>query len=878
MKMISTFFLTLSIGVTIIALDTTVVQAQAPQNINYQAIVRDNTGAILSTHAVGIRFTIKNGNEGETLYQETAHLVSNQFGLVTHGIGSGIPVVGTFESIAWGTVSAWLEVDMDVNGGTNYSPMGSSQLLSVPYALFAASGNQGPVGPQGPMGVQGLPGADGAKGDQGEKGDKGDKGDPGSQGPPGNDGMNGTNGMDGANGMDGTNGTNGAIWLTGSGVPAGGLGNINDLFLNNDNGDYYLKTSTVTWTLQGNLKGPSGSGGGLGEGSAIGNTTYWNGSGWVVNNHNLFNDGNNVGINNASPLAKLHVTGSANSTQFIVDGFSTQSTTNPLMKLRTSTGQDLMWINADDTTNLFLGLKAGRNNLIGSFANFNTFIGTYSGSSNTTGYLNASMGAYALQANISGAVNTAVGANALFANTTGSSNTAIGANALSANLTGDDNTAMGKTALSSNQAGIHNSAFGSNALYSNMNATDNTAMGYNALYLNGSGNHNTAVGSAALNFNTTGVENTATGASALSSNNSGNYNVAMGMNALQDNTAGSGNTAVGRYALANNIASNNNTALGVQALETNTAGTDNTALGAGALRSNTTGNNNVAVGMVSMNKNTFGLDNTAIGLASLNANTQGNSNSAVGSSALFSNTIGLSNTAIGADALKNTTSGSFNVAVGQSALTANTTGDFNTAVGQLSGWSGMTLDNTTALGYDAGGVVSANNRIELGNTSVSVIAGQVAFSTYSDARIKDNVKADVPGLDFINRLQPVTYNLNIHRENEMVGKTNTDHDWKGKYDLEKVRMTGFLAQDVETAAREAHYDFSGVQKPENPNELYSLRYSDFVVPLVKSVQEVNAKMDAEIKNLKSEIGTLTTENEELKLRLDKLEAMIKGEK
>jgi regulator of replication initiation timing len=72
--------------------------------------------------------------------------------------------------------------------------------------------------------------------------------------------------------------------------------------------------------------------------------------------------------------------------------------------------------------------------------------------------------------------------------------------------------------------------------------------------------------------------------------------------------------------------------------------------------------------------------------------------------------------------------------------------------------------------------------------------------------------------------------------------------------------------------------FSGVQIPENPNELYSLRYSDFVVPLVKSVQEVNAKMESQVKNLQSEIGTLISENEALKQRLDKLEALIKAEK
>ncbi len=872
MKKISTCLLSLAMCFALMALAPSLMRAQAPQSINYQAIVRDNTGAILTAHNVGMRFTIMNGIEGEILYQETADLVSNQFGLVTHGIGSGTPVQGTFESISWGSVDAWLVVDLDVNGGTNYITMGASQLLSVPYALFAATGNegpQGPQGPQGPMGIQGLAGADGAKGDQG---DKGDPGEPGPTGPPGQDGVPG---MDGTPGMDGSNG---AIWLTGSGIPADTSGQINDLYLNNDNGDYYLKTGSAVWMLEGNLTGPSGSGGGLGEGSAIGNTTYWNGSSWVINNHNLYNDGVNVGINTASPLAKLHITGSANGTQLLIDAYGGQTSANPILKIRSGAGTDLIWMNSDDSTNLFLGLKAGKSNLIGSFANFNTFIGSYAGTANTTGYLNASSGSFALQANTTGALNTAEGANALFSNVTGSGNTAIGTNALSANIDGTSNTAAGKTALSSNLHGSYNTAFGSNALYSNVNSLYNTAVGYDALYLNGTGNNNTAIGANALNFNTTGIENTANGASSLMNNNTGNYNVGIGMNALQANTAGSGNTAVGRYALANNVAANNNTAFGVQALETNIAGSDNTGLGAGALRSNTLGINNVGVGMVSLNKNTVGSYNTALGLGSLTNNIDGNNNTAVGISALLVNASGLQNTAIGGNALQSSTTGSFNVAVGQLAMMANTTGDFNTAVGQSSGWATMTLDNTTCVGYDAGGVVNSSNRIELGNTSVGVIAGQVAFSTYSDARIKDNVRADVPGLDFINRLQPVTYNLNIHRENEMIGKRDADHDWKGKYDLEKVRMTGFLAQDVEEAAQEAHYDFSGVQRPENPNELYSLRYSDFVVPLVKSVQEINAKMESEITNLKSEIGTLTTENEELKLRLDKLEALIKAEK
>ena len=69
--------------------------AQAPQAISYQAVVRDNIGAIQPNQDVGMRFTIRDGIEGNVLYQETVHLVSNQFGLITHAIGRGTPVTGT---------------------------------------------------------------------------------------------------------------------------------------------------------------------------------------------------------------------------------------------------------------------------------------------------------------------------------------------------------------------------------------------------------------------------------------------------------------------------------------------------------------------------------------------------------------------------------------------------------------------------------------------------------------------------------------------------------------------------------------------------------------------------------------------------------------
>jgi hypothetical protein len=77
----------------------------------------------------------------------------------------------------------------------------------------------------------------------------------------------------------------------------------------------------------------------------------------------------------------------------------------------------------------------------------------------------------------------------------------------------------------------------------------------------------------------------------------------------------------------------------------------------------------------------------------------------------------------------------------------------------------------------------------------------------------------------------------------MYGGKKPDPDFAGKYDIEKIRMTGFIAQEVDRAAQASGFDFSGVVKPANGGDLYSLRYSEFVVPLVKSVQELTKMLD-----------------------------------
>ena len=143
---------------------------QAPEGFKYQAVVRDAGNTILNNQAVGLRMTIQQGAiGGTTVYSETFAPTTNTYGLVNLEIGNGTVVSGTFANIDWSAGPYFMETAVDVTGGTNYAVMGTSQLMSVPYALYAkTSGNgQGPTGPTGPQGIAGPVGATGSAGQGG---------------------------------------------------------------------------------------------------------------------------------------------------------------------------------------------------------------------------------------------------------------------------------------------------------------------------------------------------------------------------------------------------------------------------------------------------------------------------------------------------------------------------------------------------------------------------------------------------------------------------------------------------------------------------------------------------------------------------------------
>ena len=378
-------------------------------------------------------------------------------------------------------------------------------------------------------------------------------------------------------------------------------------------------------------------------------------------------------------------------------------------------------------------------------------------------------------------------------------------------------------------------------------------MGYQAGNHNTTGSENTFVGRSAGFSNTTGSENTFVGLAAGFHNTTGSNNTFVGRSAGINNTEGNFNTFVGIAAGFSNTTGIINTFMGYQAGNHNTEGSSNVCLGFAAGFSNTTGNENTCIGVQAGGLNITGVGNTFLGFRSGN-NTDANSNTFLGHSTGFVNTSGVSN-----------------VFVGIFAGDENTTGGQNTFVGRNSGDGNMTGDNLEAFGVNAGPVVdelnnaftfgsnsliTSNHSGTLGNLSLQKIGGSVNWGTTSDGRMKKGIKEDIKGLDFILQLRPVSYQIDALKLDKFLREdrntsTNLELSEEEKAEEAKykraykdylkeksnIRYTGFIAQEVEAVAEKTDFEFSGLVKPSHEKDPYSLRYAEFVVPLVKAVQE-----------------------------------------
>ncbi len=280
---------------------------------------------------------------------------------------------------------------------------------------------------------------------------------------------------------------------------------------------------------------------------------------------------------------------------------------------------------------------------------------------------------------------------------------------------------------------------------------------------------------------------------------------------------------------------------------------------------------NTFFGSYAGTSNTTGYENTASGYAALKWNSTGRYNTAIGSDALANN-VESYNTAVGYGALISTTASQYNVAVGHNAGAGYNNGYNNVFVGANTDVNAADYYNVIAIGQ--GTVVGGVSTARFGNSATVSYGGWASWTNVSDGRFKKNIRENVPGLEFINKLRPITYNFDatgmdafLHRndkqKSQMSSEANSMHQ-KALLEKEQMRSTGFVAQEVEAAAQTLGFDFSGVDKPQNENDYYGLRYAEFVVPLVKAVQELSAANKE-----------LQSSNDELKNRLNTLEASLK---
>ena len=265
-------------------------------------------------------------------------------------------------------------------------------------------------------------------------------------------------------------------------------------------------------------------------------------------------------------------------------------------------------------------------------------------------------------------------------------------------------------------------------------------------------------------------------------------------------------------------------------------------------------------------------ENTSIGVQSLYANANGSDNVAVGYRALYSSVAGTDDIGLGVNALRNYRAGLSNVAVGAGTLTTLIDGQYNTAIGAGADVSVDGLSNATAIGN--GAIVTASNMVQIGNTSVTTIQGQVPFTTPSDGRFKFNIQEDVKGLDFILKLRPVTYQFNTKKEEDFIKGVQTACEPATYDEAMMVRRTGFIAQEVEKASKSSGYDFDGLKIPRTEKEYYSLSYSSFVVPLVKAMQEQEELIEKQAQKLQDQDKTIA----ELVRQMKELRQLIGADK
>ncbi|HXB11942.1 MAG TPA: hypothetical protein VNZ45_08160, partial [Bacteroidia bacterium] len=453
----------LTLGISAGSFAQQVQQAIVPHAFKYQAVARDGSGNIISNQNVSFRISIVQGSaSGTTVYEETQSAATNQFGLANLAIGQGNVLSGAFADIQWGNATYFVKIEFDPKGGSNYSLVATSQMLSVPYALYSEhSETADNVSQQVALVATNVA-------------------QPLDNPATGlivyNTATSGTAPYQVAPGLYYNAGTpQVANW-----VPVGDGSSAAE----RHHGPATSCSTNTTYggTVQGNVQANCTSAPTGADNTGFGTSTF----GVAANPTGA--DNTTVGYEGLTAITSGSNNDAIGSQALVAN---TKGGSNDAM------GYEAMKSNTTASQNVAVGYQA-------------MFSESYSNSNATWPSYDVAVGVQALYANSSttttnGYENTAIGDYSLYHNITGSHNSALGLNSLQGNTYGGQNTGVGNYADYLNTTGSYITAIGDSALYNNT-GDSNTGLGYGALVTNTSGTGNTALGYGA-NVGSAGLRN-----------------------------------------------------------------------------------------------------------------------------------------------------------------------------------------------------------------------------------------------------------------------------------------------------------------------------------------------------------------------------------
>jgi len=499
--------------------------AQSPDFFNYQVVVRNSSGELIQNQDIGFQFTILEGSAlGDPVFVETHVKQSNGFGLCNLKIGDGTPVSGNISSINWGNNSYFLKVEIDPIGGESYEDMGTFELLTVPYAMFANKAQS--------IENEVLYFTE-------------------------NDTLFAVKDRDGN--------------IVFAVFPDGAKVYVNDLSKGNVGGfavsgrsptkateeDIFKVTpdSTRIWIREDSTKGSVG-------GFAVSGRSPTKSN--IINNYFITNQDSTRIYVNDSISSKGGVGG------FAVSGRSpTKGETQKFMDI--------------SKVNYFIGHQSGQKTLDSpDFGNYNVFLGFQTGMENLTGLQNVFIGYKTAQANTHGMSNVYIGSEAGFnntlgydnvfigstcgyTNTEGINNVFLGSRSGYSNLDGDDNVFVGFESGYTNSTGIRNTFIGNKAGRANTIGRDNIFIGELSGFSNVDGSENIFIGKRTGQFIESALDNTLIGSYSGQQLTDGTENTFLGNRTGLANTTGSQNTYIGGLASNRNDTGSENVSLGFNA-------------------------------------------------------------------------------------------------------------------------------------------------------------------------------------------------------------------------------------------------------------------------------------------------------------------------